>query len=413
MTDPAEPRIPFRVLIADDDPSVRVLLRGTVEKWGYAVEEAGDGDAAWAALEAGDPPRLAILDWLMPGQDGVDLCRRLQERDGGPLVYTILLTSKTEKEDIVHALDSGAHDFLSKPVYPAELRSRIAVGRRLVEAEEQISRYAAKMETLAQERARQLVHTERLATLGLLSAGVAHEINNPVGFISGNAQLIEIHWKKAIKAALTAAAAADGETRTGAERALRDMPEILDGLRIGVDRIRDIVSGLRRFSRKDTEVFGPCDPNQAIRNALLLCHNVLKYQVRVREDLTAGLPTIQAHGQRIEQVLVNLVSNAADAMATTGGGELTVRSRTDGDGVRIEVRDTGPGVPEDLLDQIWDPFYTSKPPEKGTGLGLSIAQGIVDEHGGALTAENLPEGGACFVLRLPLQPPAARPPAPA
>jgi DNA-binding response OmpR family regulator len=125
----------MRLLVADDDRSTRVTLSRHCEKWGYDVVEARDGKAALDVLTGKNPPRIAILDWIMPEMDGVDVCLAVHQQEPPPLVYIILLTIKHEKADIVFALDSGAHDFLSKPVHPGELRSRIDVGRRLIEAE--------------------------------------------------------------------------------------------------------------------------------------------------------------------------------------------------------------------------------------------------------------------------------------
>ena len=128
----------MKVLIADDDTISRVAIGRLLEKWGYKIIVAEDGRKAWEALCRRDPPRMAILDWMMPEPDGVEICRQLKEKNDYPFVYTILLSVKREKTDIVNALDSGAHDFLSKPVHTGELRSRIAVGARLVKAEDAI-----------------------------------------------------------------------------------------------------------------------------------------------------------------------------------------------------------------------------------------------------------------------------------
>jgi DNA-binding response OmpR family regulator len=128
----------MKVLIADDDTITRVAVSRLLEKWGYTVVQAQDGRKAWESLCQKDPPRIAILDWMMPEPDGVEICGYLKREKDFPFVYTILLSVRREKEDIVKALDSGAHDFLSKPVHTGELRSRIAVGARLVLAEDDI-----------------------------------------------------------------------------------------------------------------------------------------------------------------------------------------------------------------------------------------------------------------------------------
>jgi sigma-B regulation protein RsbU (phosphoserine phosphatase) len=128
----------MKVLIADDDTISRVAIGRLLEKWGYEVVQAQDGRETWEFLCQGDRPRIAILDWMMPEPDGVEICRYLKQEKDFPFIYTILLSVKHEKKDIVKALDSGAHDFISKPVHTGELRSRIAVGDRLVTAEDDI-----------------------------------------------------------------------------------------------------------------------------------------------------------------------------------------------------------------------------------------------------------------------------------
>jgi DNA-binding response OmpR family regulator len=160
----------MKLLIADDEISTRTLLRTCVAKWGYTVIEAGDGLEAMTILRGQDPPRIAVLDWMMPGLDGVEICSRLQDRPNEQLTYTILLTCKAEKEDAIHALDQGAHDFLSKPVHVGELQSRIAVGKRLVEAN---------------DRLRELDHLkDRFLRVAV------HDLKNPLGFIISMSELL-------------------------------------------------------------------------------------------------------------------------------------------------------------------------------------------------------------------------------
>ncbi|WPD23961.1 MAG: response regulator [Candidatus Electrothrix aestuarii] len=160
----------MKLLIADDELSTRTLLKTCVIKWGYTVVEAGDGLEAMTVLRSQDPPRIAVLDWMMPGLDGVEICSRLQEEPNEQLTYTILLTCKSDKEDAIHALDQGAHDFLSKPVHIGELHSRIEVGKRLLEANDR------------------LIELDRLRDRFLRIA--AHDLKNPLGFIISMTELL-------------------------------------------------------------------------------------------------------------------------------------------------------------------------------------------------------------------------------
>ncbi len=139
----------MKVLVADDSPTARFALRKNLTAWGYDVVEASEGKKAWNLLNEDSPPRIAVLDWMMPGLDGVEICRKLRERKNGPFVYTILLTSKSEQEDLVYGLENGAHNFQSKPYSPIELRSHVNVGKRLVESDDKIKEYAEEMERLA------------------------------------------------------------------------------------------------------------------------------------------------------------------------------------------------------------------------------------------------------------------------
>jgi len=160
----------MKLLIADDELSTRTLLRTCVTRWGYTVVEARDGLEAMTLLRCQDPPRIAVLDWMMPSLDGVEICSRLQDNPNEQLTYTILLTCKAEKEDAIHALDQGAHDFLSKPVHVGELKSRIAVGKRLVEANDR------------------LLELDHLKDRFLRMA--AHDLKNPLGFIISMSELL-------------------------------------------------------------------------------------------------------------------------------------------------------------------------------------------------------------------------------
>lgn len=391
----------MRVLVADDEVSARLIAKKKIESFGYEVIAVEDGKQAIASLEGENPPRLAVLDWMMPGLDGVDICARLNDRKTGPLIYTILLTSKSDQEDMVEALEKGAHDFQTKPLDPNELRCRLQVGARLVEAEDRVARYAANMEKLAEERARQLVHADRLAALGTLMAGIIHEINNPVGFISGNAQTQQMMWKHIEPCIAHCRDNGIGEIDKLAF-CQSEMPESISSIRNGVARLNGMIDGMKRYSRESTDAAELFSINDCVENALLLCNNALKYDICVHKNLDGDIPRIKGFSQRIEQVFVNLFVNAADAMSAQNGGALHITTRCEGDSIKISVRDTGPGIPEDVISRVFDPFYTTKPAGKGTGLGLSISKGILEAHGGTLLLKSEPGQGADFQISLPL-----------
>jgi signal transduction histidine kinase len=322
--------------------------------------ETADGDEAWAALNRTDAPRMAILDWMMPGLDGVEICRRLNERQSGDLTYTLLLTAKTEKEDLVHALDNGAHDFLSKPVFPEELRSRIAVGRRLVEMNQLKNKF-----------------------LGM----AAHDMRNPISTIRNLTDLILDEELGGVSP----------EERTEflemISGACEDMLALIDDL---LD-IAAIASGRLELSL----VEAPLKPviEKRIRLAAV---NASKKEILIEADLDESA-FARFDPQRIAQVVDNLLSNAIKF--SPNGATVRVALNGEGESVRISVADQGPGIsPEDRRKLFGEFQKLSASPtdgEKTTGLGLAIVKKIVDAHQGRLIVESEEGKGAVFSFHLP------------
>jgi len=398
----------MRVLVADDDPAARFILVDLLSEWGYEVVAVADGRKAHAVLSAQDAPQLALLDWMMPGMDGPEICSRISQKDGLLFIYSIILTSKSEKKDLATALEAGADDFLSKPIDNDELRSRLAVGvraveyeRSLIEKNRQLAQYANRMDALAEERARQLIHAERLSMLGALTAGIAHEMSNPLTSVLANIKLIEMDWG-AVEPHIRQVLEESTENKKRLALVLEQMPTLLDDARTASERVTRFLQDLKGFSRKDNGFVPDCAVNGCVENALSLGAYQLKYGITVEKDLGESLPTLCANPQQLEQVFLNLFTNAADAMAPRGRGILKIVSRQADDCIKVTVEDTGCGIPEDKLDAIWEAFFTTKEMGKGTGLGLSISLGIVENHNGSIRVENKPEGGARFIVELPV-----------
>jgi signal transduction histidine kinase len=255
---------------------------------------------------------------------------------------------------------------------------------------EEVAGYARELEQRVEERTRalkeaqaKLIQSAKLAAVGTLAAGVAHELNQPLMVIRGYAQ----------------------ELLAGGRRSFEEMREDLGRIEAQTSRMAAIIGQLMEFSRRSEGRRGLTDLNEVVFQALAL----LGQQVRARnivltQDLQPGLPPVWADPLQLEQVLVNLITNARDAMEVWGRGVLQVRTRAAGDGrVAVSVTDSGPGIPPHLLKRIFDPFFTTKEVGKGTGLGLSICHGIVEEHGGEILVESpVAEGrGARFTVLLP------------
>lgn len=391
----------MHALVADDDTTLRTILTARLKKWEYTVTSVADGDAAWEILCSDNPPQIALLDWMMPGNTGPELCGKLKNREARSSTYAILITARDEKQDLLAGLEAGADDYISKPVDFAELKIRLLAGRRIIEAERRLLEYGSQMEALAKERAQQLVHSDRLATLGTMAAGIAHEINNPLAYLYGNAQNLERSWPH-IETALQRDIDNGMADKKRATFILEEVPGMLESFRKGVERIDTIVRGLRDFSRRDDKNDDDlCDVNKSLEEALVICSNQIKHQVEIKRNFAADLPLVKAVSQQLEQVFINLFMNAAQAMEPQGGGKLTLKTELAGRVVRITISDTGPGIPESRLNEIWSAFFTTKGKGKGTGLGLSISKGIVEDCGGEIRGSNKPTGGACFTVELP------------
>jgi len=236
-----------------------------------------------------------------------------------------------------------------------------------------------------------------MASLGMLSSSVAHEINNPASFLSVNVQTLRENWST-IERSLSGRADKTESDRASALAA--EMPSVLTEMEDGVSRIRQITSELRSFSRTGHGEPVALSVEEILRRALRMCSVRLKGLVGVVVEVEPDLPEVHADATRLEQVFVNLVMNSADAMEESPVREIRIEAARGSQGVRIRFRDTGPGIPEDKSDSLFKPFFTTKPTGKGTGLGLYISRGLVEEFGGKLSF--LPTScGACFEVSLP------------
>jgi two-component system, NtrC family, sensor kinase len=233
----------------------------------------------------------------------------------------------------------------------------------------------------------QLVHSEKMASLGRLVAGVAHEINNPVSFIANSVTPLKRRLAKAAGAAPEDAAAI-----------LKEAAEIVDIMANGAERAAAIVKDLRSFSRLDEATRKSVDLHEGLEVSLRLLEHRWRDRIEVQRDY-GTLPAVDCDPGQINQVFVNILANACDALEQ--GGTLTVATRADGDVVRVAIRDDGPGIPLDVRARIFDPFFTTKDVGAGTGLGLSISHGIVAAHGGRIEVESEPGKGATFTVVLP------------
>jgi len=253
----------------------------------------------------------------------------------------------------------------------------------------------------------QLLHSEKMASLGRLVAGVAHELNNPISFVLGNAHALD-RYAQRLATYLAAIHAGRPQTEVDGlrlelriDRLLEDLPPLIEGTVEGAERTRDIVDSLKRFSALDRNEAHPFNLAEVIEQAVHWVTRAATDRLRVESRLPEGITVAGSAGQ-MQQVVMNLVQNACDATAEESQPRLVIEAARVGAAVEVTFRDNGPGIAPENLPRLFEPFFTTKPVGKGTGLGLAISYGIVERHGGGLIAANAPGGGAIFTLRLPL-----------
>jgi signal transduction histidine kinase len=367
----------MKILVAEDDQVSRRLLEITLHGWGHEVVVTGDGAQAWAALQEENAPELAILDWMMPFMDGVDVCRRVRETAGMKSIYLILLTAKGEIDELVAGLAAGANDYIAKPYHPEELRARVQSGVRMVELQQAMRadlavRKSAEAALLKSEE--KLRQSQKLEVVGQLAGGIAHDFNNLLTAITGYSHL-----------SLRNLGPAD------------PMRPNLEEIKKAGDRAASLTRQLLAFSRKQILQPKVLNLNSLITDLGKMLRRLIPADIEFVTVLRPEAAPIYADPGQIEQVLMNLVVNARDAMPL--GGKITIETANveldnefarnydsikPGPHVMLSVSDIGCGMSPETQEHIFEPFFTTKEVGKGTGLGLSTVYGIVKQSGGSI-----------------------------
>ncbi|HEX7722508.1 MAG TPA: ATP-binding protein [Pyrinomonadaceae bacterium] len=405
-----------RLLIVDDEEPVRNLFAAYLQET-YTCETAGDAQEALDML-AREPFALVLSDMQMPGLGGIELLRKIVEHY--PETAVIMISGVDRTQRVIDAIRVGASDYLLKPCELDVLAFSIerALERRLLLRNAR--RYKKDLELrnaeLAQQKGElvrlqaQMVQSAKMASLGLLAAGVAHELNNPAGFIYSNVDVLRQHVERLKRCLFAydemtlpnqdADRIAQIKTEIDYDNIVDDLGSILSDCHLGAERIRDVVQNLRLFSRLDESEIKQVDLNEGIEATVRLLSRYYK-SGRITLDRNYGeLPLVNCYAAQLNQVWMNLLVNAAQAIEDDG----TVRIQTASNGktVSVSVTDSGKGISPENLKKIFDPFFTTKPVGEGTGLGLSISHGIVEKHRGTIAVDNIPGGGATFTITLPV-----------
>jgi two-component system, NtrC family, sensor kinase len=419
---PAAPAVPAegggRVLVVEDNAANRDLLRRRLEREGHRVWEAANGVLALEMLAAGEYD-LMLLDLMMPEMDGFEVLARLQQDERLRNLPVIMISALDEIQSVVRCIEMGAEDYLPKPFDPVLLRARIGASlekkrlrdlerRKTEELEQALQRLKATQD--------QLVVQEKMASLGALTAGIAHEIKNPLNFVMNFAEL-SVDLLRDVEETL-------GEAR-------KTMPpddvSYLDGLMTdltgNLQRIHEhgkradsIVRGMLAHSRGGAGQREKVDLNALVAEAVNLAYHGLRAQnsafnITLESDYDQSLEPMEVVPQDLSRVFLNITNNGCYAAhqkkLQSGDGfrpVLRVTTRGKGGDVEIRIRDNGTGMPKSVVQKIFNPFFTTKPTGSGTGLGLSLSyQIVVEQHKGTIRVDTQEGEYTEFIVTLPKQ----------
>ncbi len=428
------------ILIIDDSPTNLEVLYSALIDYGYEILVEMDGCSGIEQAED-NRPDLILLDVMMPGIDGFETCRRLKDNYLTKDIPIIFMTALNDTIDKVTGLKLGAVDYITKPFQHEEIIARIQVHLQLrqvtLELEEQKQLLEVKVEertaqltqTLAELKQAQLklVQTEKMSSLGQLVAGIAHEVNNPINFIYGNLVHINYYSQGLINLIRTYQEKYPGKDDDidtiiediDLDFLIDDLPKTVSSMKFGVDRIREIVASLRSFSRLDEASIKSVDIHEGIESTLL----ILQHRIKEERDTPAigiikdygDLPQVECYAGQLNQVFMNLLSNAIDAVEEGVAKQrdysksrllpipcIRISTKFVDGWIAIHIADNGMGIKNEIQQKIFDPFFTTKPVGKGAGLGLSVSyQIIMEKHKGNLSFCSQPGEGTEFVIKIP------------
>ncbi len=399
------------LLVVDDNPNNRDILKRHIEKQGFRVMLASNGRLALELL-AQHAFDLVLLDLMMPELDGFEVLQRMKASPTLNSTPVIMISALDETSSVVRCVQMGAEDYLAKPFDPVLLNARIHASLEKKRLRDREHKKTAELEEAIAELRRtqdQLVVQEKLASLGALTAGIAHEIRNPLNFVTNFAS-VSADLLSELRQAWV-------DQSTSKE----DVASLLDLLQQNIEKIEEhgkradrIVRGMLMHSRTSSGQMESTDLNALLTDSINLAYHGLRardtaFNVTIETDLDPDLPRLRAIPQDLSRVFINIINNACYAAHERKKHEskqfsprVQVQSRAAHSWVEVRVRDNGSGIDPEALPKIFNPFFTTKPAGAGTGLGLSISYDIVvREHKGELRAESARGDFTEFIITLP------------
>jgi two-component system, NtrC family, sensor kinase len=460
----------FRILVVDDDKDIRdiylhilTMAKPTISmmtpalsdnKDGtsgivdnqvqYEVTMAADGETGVAAVRTAinenRPYSAAFVDFVMPGIDGAQTAKQIWAID--PHIKIVIVTAGSDFtiDEIIEAIGRDDVFYLRKPFNLSEIKqfARAFVVQWSLERErdwltaqcatvnKQLEHVNQNLQQKVEAQSAQLVQTEKMASIGVLATGLAHEINNPIAFVNANLNVIKKYTIKIVETIKSYDALKELAQKGELEKisvnldeidqfrkkqkldfVLADLVELTDDSLYGIERVRNIINDMKTFSRVDQAELKYIDLNETLDVTLKILRNEYKYKTEIIKEY-GDLPDVYCFPQKISQVFLNIIMNAIQAIEKEGEIHISTRHikkgrRIEDDIVIVTIADTGSGIDKAKLTKIFDPFFTTKPPGQGVGLGLSISYDIVEAHSGRIEVASEVGRGTTFTVTLPLK----------
>lgn len=365
----------MKVLIAEDDFISRRVLETSLKKWGYEVIAVENGMAALDVLLSKDPPRIALLDWMMPEIDGIEICRVIRKKHIEPYIYIIMITALSQQKYIIEGLQAGADDYVKKPYSPHELEVRIKAGKRIVEFHQELFSLNTELTRLNEQKSEFLGMT-------------AHDLRNPLTVISSiSSILLSINNENLDENQLLMIS----QMKKSCETMVMLINDLLDITSIQAGKVHKEIKSHKVEDLLDVNNFS----SKLIAN---------QKDINVTTEIEQGLPELQVDGNRVQQIFENLLSNAVKF--SHSNTTITIKARKEGSNVLISVIDQGQGIPPEEIPKLFKPYEkTSVKPtgkESSTGLGLAIVKKLVEIHDATIDVQSCPTKGSVFTVAFPI-----------
>ena len=419
--------IDIKIIIIDDSKFMLNIAKGIIVKNFYKIEvEAFLDPVVGFKRICENNVDLIITDLIMEEMSGIDIIRKVKEDDKLKHIKILVLTAIADYSTLKECYEIGASDYITKPFNELELIARVRNVLREIGLQKVLSKRLEDINIQHKEILRankklkitqsELVQKEQMAGIGQLAAGIAHEINNPLGYVLSNFSTLSGYLKfiyelmnKYDELKIENENIKNFKIENDYDFIVDDILDIIQDTNSGLGRVREIVKSLKAFSRIDTfKEFSDYDVNEGIKETLIISRNEYKYFADIKTELNE-IPYIKAFGGQINQVILNIIINAVYAIKKKSEkekGVISIRTSSTDTDIIIEINDNGCGISEDKITKIFNPFYTSKPVGSGTGLGLSITYDIItNKHNGLIEVDSTVGVGTKFTIILPIEQP--------